>query len=126
MKRSAGTWIPVVASLLMLAALQGGCASEAGQVEVPPSVASEPLPASGAQQSPEEMEQLVGPDRALPGRTGCTDPGSRNLSHADRGGGSLAAAPFGAERRRARGGGRYPSLGPGREVSDAVSRTCLG
>ena len=59
-------WIPLVPTLLVLAALQGGCATEVDQVAIPPPAAAEPLPAPEPQQSSQELEQLVAPIALYP------------------------------------------------------------
>ncbi|HWS66459.1 MAG TPA: DUF3300 domain-containing protein, partial [Steroidobacteraceae bacterium] len=71
MKRSKRALALFVSSSLVLASVQAGCATEAPQAETQPSVEAAPQPSEEsaqvvAQQSPEELDQLVAPIALYP------------------------------------------------------------
>ncbi len=71
MKRSKRALALFVSSLLVLASVQAGCATEASRTETQPSVeaarqASEESTQVVAQQSPEELDRLVAPIALYP------------------------------------------------------------
>jgi hypothetical protein len=66
MKCSGRILMLLVSSSLVLGCLQGGCASEAAQSETQPPAPVQPLPAPAAQQSTQELDQLVAPIALYP------------------------------------------------------------
>src|SRR5271167_1796978 len=66
MKRSGRVLILLVSSTLVLGALQAGCASEPGQVEIPPQMPATAISAAVPQESTQQLDQLVAPIALYP------------------------------------------------------------